>query len=190
MTRLDEKTARTFARGDFRRFLADADDRIATASPVRAGKRNAKLREIEKNLLRVFGKSLLFISHAKRHLDVYLIGVVNDGSAEILMTTYYADLKKRPKHRSYCIARISGHAVARLVQRRERPDALAALQQEIGVDQIDMLAKLLVQVEKGEMLQQGTEIETLTSGRFRVVGEQTSDGKIVLTLVTWLPPRK
>lgn len=127
---LDEKSARTIARGRIEKHDQAILEKFSQDKSVYPSKRLAWLRSVEADLPARFGKSLLSVMHDKRRVCAIVLGGLGDEKPGwIALTVLIFPFKHRAKPIS--VAYFSAHSVARLMERLREVDPIQAVRSEL-----------------------------------------------------------
>jgi len=134
---------------------------------------------------KLFGRLLFSISAEKRHISAITLLINDDLSADLSLMFFYPESEPT----GIVLAQIANHAVARLMERKLNVDPVDAIRAELNEVAVDSMVKYVLGThDSGEPVPFGTEVRTAT-GRFRVATEVGDDGRVGLTLTTWIRDR-
>lgn len=174
---LDEKSARTIARGRITRFSEEVSERLAKIQTNRPTKRLAWIRHVKAEFMKTFGDGVLTAFSDNRRVHGLLLHPVQDGIGGWLAASAYAIKFGNTLLTGGPLAYFSAHAIARMLERLRVVDPIHAMKEESFVW---ALAELTTTAHREHYL-----LPT-KSGYFCGVWDQ-NDSLPVFT--TWLPDR-
>jgi len=173
---LDEKSARTLARGRISRIVADRDEHLSRTIRNLPKKRHAWLRAIQRNVSLILGESLLLVGATNRHVLFVCLDPVDDRRGWLEMSCYVCRFGREPE--SVTVALLSAHAIAQLMVRRRDVDPIAILKSEI----LKWTLIRLMDTEREQYAILPTETGYFTMGRDEKLG--------MYVFTTWLANRQ
>lgn len=126
---LDEKSARTLARGRISRIVADRDEQIGNALNNLPGKRMAWLRAVQRDISLILGEPLLVVGATNRHVVFLCLDPVDERPGWLVMTCCVCRYGREPG--TVPVTLLSAHAIARLMERLRDVDPIKALKSEL-----------------------------------------------------------
>lgn len=125
---LDEKSARTIARGRISALLEHRNRAVRKILHNLPHKRNAWIRAVEKALRQALGESLISLVAAKRFVLFYCLDPIEERPGWLSISGGWLQFSDVPISGS--ISLISAHAIARLMERRREVNPVTAFSSE------------------------------------------------------------
>lgn len=175
---IDEKSARTIARGRIEQLFAFREEQLRKKSTGLPQKRNAWLRAIEREIQKVMGESLLLTAVNKRDVFFVCLDPWEERPGWLWLTGGTLRFQSEPWMTAFGL--VSAHAIARLMERKREVDPLKALSSEL----LEWtFAELIIATLDDE---RDFAMVPTRSGYFTAEKDREL---IVFVLTTWLPDR-